>query len=74
MCIHRDVAIRACGLMRRTSRVSLLIVDDWGHSTAIPAPNAKSYTSKSLNSGLLLMTARTNPHSGSTFRLRRRTS
>src|SRR5215831_19111242 len=40
----------------------------------VPAPSAKAYTSRSLNSGLLLMTSRTNPHSGSTVRLRRRTS
>jgi hypothetical protein len=40
------------------------------------SPQTKTYddTSKSLNSGILLMTSPTNPHSGSTFRLRRRAS
>jgi hypothetical protein len=38
------------------------------------AARANDYTSRSLNSGMSLMTSRTNPHSGSTFRWRRRTS
>ena len=53
-----------------TERAAAKLLFDARHT----GTDAKTYTSKSLNSGLLLMTSRTNPHSGSTVRLRRRTS